>query len=140
MNYRDVDPTRVRGEVGVLQEELAERLINISDNSDDPRARAGFLVRGFQLETDFAGTWRPGTLRRRLRNSVRILTKRLLGVQEAGGQSILISGLSTFGPGRRWLRSSVRRNVSLHCSGRLKTRFKTPIQAGGIPRSPASGS
>ena len=59
MNYRDVDPTRVRGEVGVLQEELAERLISIADNSDDPRARAGFLVRGFQLETDFGGTWRP---------------------------------------------------------------------------------
>src|SRR6266568_2559040 len=59
MNYRDVDPTRVRREVGALQEELAERLINIADNSDDPRARAGLLVRGFQLETDFGATWRP---------------------------------------------------------------------------------
>jgi hypothetical protein len=59
MNYRDVDPTRVRGEVGALQEELAERLMYIADNTDDPRARAGFLVRGFQLETDFGGTWRP---------------------------------------------------------------------------------
>jgi hypothetical protein len=59
MNYRDVDPTRVRAEVGALQEELAERLIHIADSTDDPRARAGFLVRGFQLETDFGGTWRP---------------------------------------------------------------------------------
>lgn len=31
MNYRDVDPTQVRGEVGALQEELAERLIHIAD-------------------------------------------------------------------------------------------------------------
>ena len=59
MNYRDVDPTLVRREVGALQEELAERLIHIADKTDDPRARAGFLIRGFQLETDFAGTWRP---------------------------------------------------------------------------------
>jgi hypothetical protein len=59
MNYRDVDPTLARGEVRALQEELAERLIHIADKTDDPRARAGFLVRGFQLETDFEGTWRP---------------------------------------------------------------------------------
>jgi hypothetical protein len=59
MNYRDVDPTLVRGAVSALQEELAERLIHIADNTDDPPARAGFLVRGFKLETDFGGTWRP---------------------------------------------------------------------------------
>ena len=59
MNYRDVDPTLVRREVGALQEEMAEQFILISDKTNDPRARAGILVRGFQLETDFGGTWRP---------------------------------------------------------------------------------
>ena len=59
MNYRHVDPTLARGAFRVLEEELAERLMHIADNTDDPRARAGFLVRGFQLETDFGGIWRP---------------------------------------------------------------------------------
>ncbi len=59
MNYRDVDPSSVRGQVRALQEELAERLIHIADQSDDPRGRAGFLVRGFRLRTDFGGVWRP---------------------------------------------------------------------------------
>jgi hypothetical protein len=59
MNYRHADPSSVRGEIRALEEELAQRLIHIADQADDPLARAGFLVRGFRLETDFGDAWRP---------------------------------------------------------------------------------
>ena len=47
----------MRGEIRALQEELAQRLIQIAEKTDDPRACAGFLVRGFPLKTDFGGVW-----------------------------------------------------------------------------------
>lgn len=59
MNYRDSDPTLARAAMGALHDELAQRLMHLSDITDRRSAREGFLVRGFLLETDFGGTWRP---------------------------------------------------------------------------------
>jgi hypothetical protein len=59
LNYQGADPSSVRGSIRALDEELAQRLLRLADQTRDRGARAGFLVQGFRLETDFAGTWRP---------------------------------------------------------------------------------
>lgn len=58
-NYQGVDPSTVRGSIRVLDEELAQRLLCLADQTSDRGARAGFLVQGLRLETDFAGIWKP---------------------------------------------------------------------------------
>jgi hypothetical protein len=58
-NYQGADPSTVRGSIRTLDEELAQRLLRLADRTRDPGARAGFLVQGLRLETDFAGTWKP---------------------------------------------------------------------------------
>lgn len=57
-NYISVDNSAARRNVRTLNEELAQALIQIGQLETDATARAGFLVRGFRLETDFQGTWR----------------------------------------------------------------------------------
>jgi hypothetical protein len=59
LNYRSDDPLVVRDAIRALREELAQRLIQLATEATEDEARAGFLIRGFRLETDFAGTWRP---------------------------------------------------------------------------------
>jgi hypothetical protein len=59
MNYRGADPLAVRDAIRGLREELAQRLLELAEEATEDEARAGFLVRGFHLETDFGGTWRP---------------------------------------------------------------------------------
>ena len=58
-NYQGVDPSTVRGSIRALNEELAQRLQRLADQTNDREARAGFLVQGLRLETDFAGNWKP---------------------------------------------------------------------------------
>src|SRR5690349_4878980 len=41
-----------------LYEELGQVLLQLGVDAKDPMARAGFLVHGFELETEFQGTWR----------------------------------------------------------------------------------
>jgi len=59
MNYRSDDPLIVRDAIRALREELAQRLIQLAAEAAEDETRAGFLIRGFRLETDFAGTWHP---------------------------------------------------------------------------------
>lgn len=58
MNYAGVDSSDVRSSVHGLQEELAQRLIELAEATRDPAARAGYLVRGVRLSTDFSAEWR----------------------------------------------------------------------------------
>jgi hypothetical protein len=59
MNYRSDDPLVVRDAIRALREELAQRLIQLAAKATEDEARAGFLIRGFRLETDFVQMWRP---------------------------------------------------------------------------------
>jgi len=59
MNYHSSDPLVVRDTIRGLREELAQRLLVLADEATEDEPRAGFLIRGFRLETDFGGTWRP---------------------------------------------------------------------------------
>jgi hypothetical protein len=45
--------------VRTLNEELAQALLEVGQQKTDAAARAGFLVHGFRLETDFQGAWPP---------------------------------------------------------------------------------
>ncbi len=58
LNYLGANPSSVRGSIRGLEEELAQRLLRLADEAGDASARAGFLVQGFHLETDFGGTWK----------------------------------------------------------------------------------
>ena len=58
-NYISVDNSATRRNVRTLTEELAQMLLQIGQQETDATARGGFLVRGFRLETDFQGAWRP---------------------------------------------------------------------------------
>jgi hypothetical protein len=58
-NYISVDNSATRRNVRGLNEELAQMLLQIGQQETDATARAGFLVRGFRIETDFQGAWRP---------------------------------------------------------------------------------
>jgi hypothetical protein len=58
-NYQGADPSTVRGSIRALDEELAQRLRRLADQTRDQGSRAGFLVQGLRLETDFAGAWKP---------------------------------------------------------------------------------
>jgi hypothetical protein len=57
-NYLGADPSSVRRSIRGLEEELAQRLLRLADETEDRGAPSGFLVQGFHLETDFAGTWK----------------------------------------------------------------------------------
>jgi hypothetical protein len=59
MNYRSADPLDVRDAIRALREELAQRLLELAEKATEDEARIGILIRGFRLETDFGGTWRP---------------------------------------------------------------------------------
>jgi hypothetical protein len=58
-NYISVDNSAARRNVGKLNEELAQALLQVGGRETGSTARAGLLVRGFRLETDFQGAWRP---------------------------------------------------------------------------------
>jgi hypothetical protein len=58
-NYQGADLSTVRGSIRALDEELAQRLRQLAAQTRDQGARAGFLVQGLRLETDFAGAWKP---------------------------------------------------------------------------------
>jgi hypothetical protein len=59
MNYLGVDPLAVRDAVRALNEELAQRLLALAAETEEERARAGLLVRGFRLATEYRGRWDP---------------------------------------------------------------------------------
>lgn len=58
MNLIDLDPSQVRDAARGLDEERGERMRYLGEHEEDARARAGFLVRGLHVATDFDGTWR----------------------------------------------------------------------------------
>jgi len=66
--------------------------------------------------------------------------ERLLGDPEAGVQSTLICGPSTFGPGCLGSDRPHASTSPLHCSKILEMRSKALSLGGGIHRSRASGS
>ena len=57
MNYEGADRSDVRTSLDGLEEELAQRLVALAEATQDPTEHAGYLVRGFLLSTDFAGSW-----------------------------------------------------------------------------------
>ncbi len=78
MNLLDLDRSEVRQAARALQEELAERLRQLGFGEENFAPRAGFLVRGFTLATDFDGTWRPEFPEREVEGST---------IQHGGGWS-----------------------------------------------------
>ena len=59
MNYSEFDRAEARAAVRVIEEELAQRLVQLVDDESGPDAASGFLVRGFELSADFEGGWIP---------------------------------------------------------------------------------
>lgn len=57
MNYPGADRSDVRHALRGLYEEFAERARQLARAEASESARAGLLVRGFELETDFSGQW-----------------------------------------------------------------------------------
>jgi len=55
--FVDADPSSVCAEVRSVQRKLAEHLVRLANLTDDAQARAGFLIRGFRIKTDFEGAW-----------------------------------------------------------------------------------
>jgi hypothetical protein len=58
VGFLGIDPSSVRRVVRSLDQELAQRLIEMGMGTADTAAKAGFLVRGFSLETGLEEDWR----------------------------------------------------------------------------------
>jgi hypothetical protein len=58
-NYICLDPSDVRSGVRGLREEMAQRLIQLTEKTPSLTAHAGYMVYGFDLTVDFSGRWEP---------------------------------------------------------------------------------